>query len=107
MTFAWYGHLHLKKFSSLQKWGIFGIILLSWGLAFFEYVFQVPANKMGYKGNGGPFSLFELKVIQEVISILVFTLVVLLVFKTDKLAWNHAVGFAFLVLAVFFVFKKW
>ena len=107
MTFAWYGHLHLKKFSVLQKWGIFGIILLSWGLAFFEYVFQVPANKMGYKGNGGPFSLFELKVIQEVISILVFTLAVLLVFKTDKLAWNHIVGFAFLVLAVFFVFKKW
>ena len=107
MTFAWYGHLHLKKFSVLQKWGFFGIILLSWGLAFFEYLFQVPANKIGYKGNGGPFSLFELKVIQEVISIVVFTFTVILVFKSDKLAWNHLVGFVFLLLAVFFVFKKW
>ena len=108
MTFDWYSHLHLKKFSVLQKWGgIFGIILLSWGLAFFEYLFQVPANKIGYKGNGGPFSLFEVNVFQGVISIVVFTFTVILVFKSDKLAWNHLVGFVFLLLAVFFVFKKW
>lgn len=107
MTFAWYGHLHLKKFSPLQKWGLFGVILLSWGLAFFEYIFQVPANRIGYKENGGPFSMFELKVIQEVISLIVFTITVIFVFKTDKLAWNHLVGFGLLVLAVFFVFKKW
>ena len=107
MTFAWYGHLHFKKIPMLQKVGLVGVILISWGLAFFEYIFQVPANKIGYQGNGGPFSLFELKTIQEVVSLLVFTLVTVFVFRTEKLAWNHLVGFAFLVLAVFFVFKKW
>jgi len=107
MTLAWYGHLHLKKFSLLEKWGLFGIIMLSWGLAFFEYVFQVPANRIGYEGNNGPYSLFQLKIIQEVISLVVFTIFVVFVFKTDKLAWNYVVGFVFIVLAVFFVFKKW
>jgi uncharacterized protein len=107
MTLAWYGHLHLKKFSILEKWGLFGIIMLSWGLAFFEYIFQVPANRIGYEGNGGPYSLFQLKLIQEVISLAVFTIFVLFVFKTDKLAWNYIAGFVCIVLAVFFVFKKW
>ncbi len=107
MTLAWYGHLHLKKFSILEKWGLFGIIMLSWGLAFFEYIFQVPANRIGYDGNGGPYSLFQLKLIQEVISLAVFTIFVLFVFKTDKLAWNYIAGFVCIVLAVFFVFKKW
>jgi uncharacterized protein (DUF486 family) len=107
MTFAWYGHLHLKQFTVPQKWGLFGVILFSWGLAFFEYIFQVPANKIGFNGNGGPFSMFELKMIQEVVSLIVFSLTMILVFKTDKLAWNHLVGFVFLLLAVFFVFKKW
>lgn len=107
MTFAWYGHLHFKKISLLQHLGLWGIILVSWGLALFEYIFQVPANKIGFEQNGGPFSLIELKTIQEVISLLVFTIITVYIFKTDKFAWNHAVGFVFIVLAVFFIFKKW
>lgn len=107
MTLAWYGHLQFYKIPWLAKMGIFGVILISWGIALFEYFFQVPANRIGYTGNGGPFNLFELKLIQEVVSLLVFTLFAVFVFKTDKLAWNHMVGFGFIVLAVFFVFKKW
>lgn len=107
MTLAWYGHLHLKKFSAFSKWSLFAIIMLSWGLAFFEYIFQVPGNRIGYEGNGGPFSLFQLKVIHEIISLLVFTIFVLFVFKTDKLAWNYIAAFVCILLAVFFVFKKW
>jgi hypothetical protein len=107
MTFAWYGHLQFKKYNLLQNSGLLTIILISWGLALFEYIFQVPANRIGYKGNGGPFSLFELKTIQEAISLIVFTVITVFVFKTDKLAWNHIVGFLLIVLAVFFVFKKW
>jgi uncharacterized protein (DUF486 family) len=107
MTFAWYGHLQFRKWGWLQQAGLFTIILISWGMAFLEYVFQVPANKIGYRENGGPYSLFELKTIQEAISLLVFTLVTVFIFKTDKLAWNHVVGFGLLVLAVFFIFKKW
>jgi uncharacterized protein (DUF486 family) len=108
MTMAWYGHLfHSKKFSWINALGLFGVILLSWGLAFFEYLFQVPANKIGFRENGGPYSLFELKMIQEVISLTVFSVFAIFVFKTDKLAWNYIVGFIFMMLAVFFVFKKW
>jgi uncharacterized protein (DUF486 family) len=107
MTLAWYGHLYFKKFSTLQKLGLWGAILISWGLAFFEYILQVPANRIGYEENGGPFSLFELKVIQEVVSLTVFSVFAVYIFKTEKLAWNYLVGFAFLVLAVFFIFKKW
>lgn len=107
MTFAWYGHLQFKKWGLLQQAGLVLIILVSWGMALFEYLFQVPANKLGYRENGGPFSLFELKTIPEVISLVVFTLITIFVFKTEKLAWNHLVGFCLLVLAVFFIFKKW
>lgn len=107
MTLAWYGHLQFKKISWLSGIGLVGVILISWGLAFFEYIFQVPANRIGHESNGGPFNLFELKVIQEVVSLSVFTLFALYVFKTDKLQWNYLVGFFFLVLAVFFIFKKW
>lgn len=107
MTFAWYGHLQFKKISWLQQVGLVGVIFISWGLALFEYIFQVPANKIGFVENGGPFSMFELKIIQEVVSLLVFTLVTVFVFRTDKLAWNHAVGFLLMVLAVYFIFKKW
>ena len=106
MTFAWYGHLYAKKWTWFQQLGLWAVILLSWGLALFEYIFQVPANKIGYEGNGGNFSMFELKIIQEVISLTVFTLIVVYVFKTEKMAWNHLVGFALMALAVFFVFKK-
>lgn len=107
MTLAWYGHLQFNKFPWLKSLGLIAVILLSWGLAFFEYIFQVPANKIGYKENGGPFSLFELKTIQEAVSLTIFTLITVYVFKTEKMAWNHLVGFAFIVLAVFFIFKKW
>ncbi|MBC6992416.1 MULTISPECIES: DMT family protein [Hymenobacter] len=106
MTFAWYGHLQFKKYAWFSTLGIVGIILISWGLAFFEYVFQVPANRIGFDENGGPFNLFQLKVIQEVVSLTVFTLCAVYVFKTDKLGWNHLVGFALLVAAVYFIFKK-
>ncbi|HAR19624.1 MAG TPA: hypothetical protein DCR46_03130 [Cytophagales bacterium] len=106
MTLAWYGHLQFKKISWLQGVGLLGVILISWGLAFFEYLFQVPANKIGHASNGGPFSMIELKVVQEVISVTVFTLVAVYLFKTEKFSWNHFVGFVFLVLAVFFIFKK-
>lgn len=106
MTLAWYGHLKFSEWKWFSKLGLISIILLSWGLAFFEYCFQVPANKIGYNGNGGPFSMVELKVIQEVVSLIVFMLMAVLVFKTDTLKLNHLIGFGFLVIAVYFIFKK-
>lgn len=107
MTLAWYGHLQFKKISWLSGLGLVGVILVSWGLAFFEYVFQVPANKIGFAENGGPFNLFQLKIIQEVITLVVFTVFAVCIAKTDKLAWNHLVGFFLLLGAVYFIFKKW
>jgi uncharacterized protein (DUF486 family) len=106
MTLAWYGHLKFKEMSWSQGLGLFSIILISWGIAFFEYIFQVPANRIGFKGNGGPFSLVELKVIQEVITLIIFMGFTLLVFKTETFRTNHIIGFIFLVLAVYFIFKK-
>jgi len=106
MTLAWYGHLKFAELKWFNKLGIFSIILISWGIAFFEYCFQVPANRIGYSGNGGPFSLIELKVIQEVITLLVFTLFTVVIFKTETFRLNHVIGFVFLVLAVYFIFKK-
>lgn len=107
MTFAWYGHLQLKKWNLLKESGLFSIILISWSIAFFEYVFQVPGNRIGHRDYGGPFNLFELKMIQEVITLSVFSICAIFIFKTDTLKWNYLVGFVFLLLAVFFVFKKW
>jgi uncharacterized protein (DUF486 family) len=108
MTYAWYGHLQNSDSNTwLSKWGIFGAIILSWGIAFFEYVFQVPANKIGFEANGGPFNLFQLKIIQEVVSLTVFTVFALFVFKTERLQWNYIAAMICIVLAVFFVFKKW
>jgi uncharacterized protein (DUF486 family) len=106
MTVAWYGHLKLKTMSRFENLSLFAVILLSWGIAFFEYSLQIPANRFGFKGTGGPFSLIELKVIQEVISILVFTAFTLIVFKNEQFRMNHVIGFIFLVLAVYFIFKK-
>jgi uncharacterized protein len=106
MTIAWYGHLKLRTMSRFESLSLFVVILLSWGIAFFEYSLQVPANRIGFKANGGPFSLIELKVIQEVISIMVFTGFTLLVFKNEQFRMNHLIGFVFLILAVYFVFKK-
>ncbi|RVT98017.1 hypothetical protein EOD41_18185 [Mucilaginibacter limnophilus] len=107
MTFAWYGHLKFKEFSWGKNLGLFAIILISWGLAFFEYLFQVPANRLGFKNEGGPFNLVQLKTIQEAITLIIFMLFTTIFFKTEKLAWNHLVGFCLIVLAVFVIFKKW
>ena len=104
MTFAWYGHLKLQEMRISTSWPLILVILFSWGLAFFEYCAQVPANRLGSSINGGPFSLVQLKVIQEVISLMVFTLVVSLLFKGESLHWNHLAAFVCLVMAVFFVF---
>lgn len=106
MTFAWYGHLRSSANKKLAGLGILGIILISWGLAFFEYCLQVPANRLGFKEKGGPFSLMELKVIQEVISLSVFVIFSLIMFKNETFKMNHLIGLVFLVLAVFFIFKK-
>jgi uncharacterized protein (DUF486 family) len=105
MTLAWYGHLKFKEWGWLQKTGLFTIILISWGLAFFEYCFQVPANKIGFRENGGPFSLFQLKVIQEVITLIIFVLFIRVFFSGEQLTYNHAVAALLLVGAVFFAFR--
>ena len=107
MTLAWYGHLKFKDMDWSRSLGLVAIILISWAIAFFEYVFQVPANRFGFKENGGPFNLLQLKVLQEAISITVFLIFTVLVFKSEKIAWNHLVGFVLIILAVFFIFKKW
>lgn len=105
MTFAWYGHLKFQQFKFFEKAGLFGAILASWLIAFFEYCLMVPANRIGYRENGGPFTLVQLKVIQEVVTLLVFTVFTLVFFKNEQLKWNHFVGFGFLVLAVYFIRK--
>ncbi len=106
MTFAWYGHLKLQQMHISDSWPLILVILFSWGIAFFEYCLQVPANRIGSQINGGPFSLIQLKVIQEVISLTVFTLIITVVFKGESLQWNHIVAFACLILAVIFCFLK-
>ncbi|MGN1045666.1 MAG: DMT family protein [Candidatus Cryptobacteroides sp.] len=106
MTFAWYGHLKLQEMKISTGWPLIAVIVFSWCIAFFEYCAQVPANRLGFIGNGGPFNLMQLKVIQEVISLTVFTVMVLFMFRTQSLQWNHIAAFLCLVLAVFFVFLK-
>ena len=106
MTFAWYGHLKLKDAKLIDNWPLILVILFSWGIALFEYCAQVPANRMGFQGNGGPFTLMQLKVIQEVITLVVFTLFSTLLFKGESLHWNHLAAFLCLILAVYFVFMK-
>lgn len=107
MTFAWYGHLQFQKMDLTRNIGLVGIILISWAMALFEYAFQVPANRIGYKGNGGPFNLVELKTIQEAVSIILFILINIFVFKERELAWNHLVGFVMIIAAVYIIFKQW
>ena len=106
MTFAWYGHLKLEEYSWFSKLGLWAVILISWGIALFEYCFQVPANRIGSSINGGPFSLVELKVLQEVITLVVFMIFTLVFFKYETLRMNHLIGFLLLVAAVYFIFKK-
>ncbi len=106
MTFAWYGHLKLQEMKISTGWPLIAVIVFSWCIAFFEYCAQVPANRIGFIGNGGPFNLMQLKVIQEVISLTVFTVMALFMFRTQSLQWNHIAAFLCLILAVFFVFLK-
>lgn len=106
MTLAWYGHLQLHKSEKYSHLPLYGVVLFSWLIALAEYTFQVPANRIGSENYGGPFNLFELKIIQEVVSLIVFTFFAVYIFRTEQLRWNYLVGFGFLVLAVYFVFKK-
>lgn len=106
MTLAWYGHLKLQDMKLIANWRLGYVILISWGLAFFEYCLQVPANRIGFMENGGPFSLMQLKVIQEVITLIIFTVFVTIFFKGESFQWNHLAAFVCLVLAVYFVFMK-
>ena len=106
MTFAWYGHLKFREMKWFSTLPLIAVVLISWGIALFEYCFQVPANRIGYKEYGGPFTLVELKVIQEVITLSVFILFSDLFFKNETFKINHLIGFVFLILAVYFIFKK-
>ncbi|MCF0181126.1 MAG: DMT family protein [Muribaculaceae bacterium] len=104
MTFAWYGHLKLQQMGVTSNWPLYLVILLSWGIAFLEYCFMVPANRIGFVDNGGPFSLLQLKIVQEALTLTIFTAFVTIFFKGESLHWNHFVSFGLLVLAVFFAF---
>jgi uncharacterized protein (DUF486 family) len=106
MTFAWYGNLKLQQLKLITDWPLLAIIAISWGMAFFEYCFMIPANRIGSQITGGPFSLMQLKVIQECVSLLIFTVIVSTVFKGEPIRWNHLVAFGLIVLAVFFAFLK-
>lgn len=106
MTLAWYGHLKFKDMEWSKNLGLIAIIFISWGIALFEYVLQVPANRIGFQAYGGPYSLVQLKVIQEVITLVVFVSFSLIFFKNETFKVNHLIGFIFLILAVYFIFKK-
>ncbi len=104
MIFAWYGHLKLQETGVSASWPIYAVVLLSWVIALAEYAFQVPANRMGFVGNGGPFTLMQLKVMQEVITLTVFVIFANCFFQGSELRWNHLVAFVLLIGAVYFVF---
>lgn len=104
MTFAWYGHLKLQQTGISDKWPLIGIIVFSWIIAFFEYCFMIPANRIGYSGNGGPYSLFQLKIIQECISLTVFVAIAFMIFQHETLHWNYVVAFSCIIAAVYFAF---
>ncbi len=107
MTFAWYGHLKLQQLKIItSQTSLIWVILISWGIALFEYCFMVPANRIGFEGNGGQFSLMQLKVMQECITLVVFTVFTVVLFRGEPLHWNHLAAFVCLVAAVYFVFMK-
>lgn len=106
MTCAWYGHLKLQSAGLSANWPLYVVILFSWGIALLEYCFQVPANRMGFEGNGGPYSLIQLKVMQEVITLIVFVIFSLIVFDGFTIRWNHILAFILLIGAVWLVFLK-
>ena len=106
MTVAWYGHLKLQASGISANWPLYAVILFSWGIALLEYCCQVPANRMGFEGNGGPYLLIQLKVMQEVITLVVFVIFSLIAFEGFELKWNHYVAMGLLVAAVWLVFMK-
>lgn len=107
MTFAWYGHLKLQQMKVISSnTPLYGVILLSWGIALAEYCFMIPANRIGFQGNGGAFSLMQLKVIQECITLTIFTVFTVILFRGEALHWNHFAAFVCLIAAVYFVFMK-
>ena len=106
MTFAWYGHLKLQQMKLISSWPLSLVILFSWGIALAEYSCQIPANRIGFVGNGGPFTLMQLKVMQEVITLIIFTVFTTGFFRGESLHWNHLAAFICLIMAVYFVFMK-
>ena len=106
MTFAWYGHLKLQSTGFSANWPLYVVILISWGVALLEYCFQVPANRLGFEGNGGPYSLMQLKVMQEVITLVVFVVFSVVAFDHFELRWNHFAAMLLLIGAVYLVFMK-
>src|SRR5574344_1322073 len=106
MTLAWYGHLKLQEMKIISNWPLWLVILFSWGIALAEYCFQVPANRIGFHENGGPFSLMQLKIIQEVVTLTIFTIFATVLFKGESLHWNHLAAFVCLIMAVYFAFLK-
>lgn len=106
MFFAWYGNLKLQSYPWFSKLSLPVVIILSWLVAGLEYSFMIPANRMGFVNNGGPFNLWQLKVIQEAISLTIFTVLTLICFKGETFRFNQFIGFCLLILAVYFLFKK-
>ncbi|MDE7125852.1 MAG: DMT family protein [Muribaculaceae bacterium] len=106
MYFAWYGHLRLQASGISSSWPLIAVVLFSWAIAFVEYSLQVPANRIGYEGNGGPYSLMQLKVMQEVITLVVFVIMSVMMFDGFQVRWNHILAFILLIAAVYLVFMK-
>ena len=106
MTFSRYGNLPLKKWNLFYNYSSFYIITTRWLMAFFEFIFKVPDIRSGYKSNGRLFKHFQLKITQEVITLCVFTVCTLYIFKTKKFKWNYLVGLNFITLSAYFVFEK-
>lgn len=106
MTFAWYGHLKLQTTGVSTNWPLWAVILFSWGIALLEYCFMIPANRIGFNANGGPFNLVQLKVIQEAITLVIFTVIVMFMFQGISIRWNHIVAFLLLIAAVYLVFME-
>ena len=106
MTFAWYGHLKLQQMKISTDWPLILVIVLSWGMAFIEYCFLVPANRIGFESNGGPFNIVQLKVIQEAVSLAVFCVIANIMFQHQNLHWNHLLAFLLIICAVYLVFME-
>lgn len=106
MTLAWYGHLKMQSTGISSNWPLWLVVIFSWVIALAEYSFQVPANRIGFKDNGGPFTLMQLKVMQEAITLVVFTIVAMVMFQGFSIRWNHIAAFILLIGAVYLVFME-